>query len=194
MTDKKTLRSEYKKIRAGLGAEHRATAAHTITERVLELEEVKQADNVLVFVSTGTEVATEELTDRLLAAGKRVAVPKTMDTPSDMLFFYINGREELQLGKYNIYEPQYNSDKLCKTNSSTVIIVPGLAFDHSLARLGYGGGYYDKYMSLNEYKAAVGVCYDEQLMDEECIKCDSNDIRLDIIVSDKRVIKRKTEA
>lgn len=160
----------------------------------------KEASCVLSFVSYGTEIKTNQLLDIILNENKMLCLPRTEN--EKMEFYYINSDEDFseqtEIGEYGITVPKSNQDKL-DINSipdKTLIIIPGLAFDERGNRLGKGKGYYDKFLaellSTSEKKKILGIvgyCYDFQIIDK--VITEPNDIPVDYIISDKRIVKSK---
>lgn len=160
----------------------------------------KKASCVLSFVSYGTEIKTNQLLDIILNENKMLCLPRTEN--EKMEFYYINSDEDFseqtELGEYGITVPKSNQDKL-DINSipdKTLIIIPGLAFDEQGNRLGKGKGYYDKFLaelfSTSEKEKILGIvgyCYDFQIIDK--VITEPNDIPVDYIISDKRIVKSK---
>ena len=158
----------------------------------------KEASCVLSFVSYGTEIKTNQLLDIILNENKMLCLPRTEN--EKMEFYYINSDEDFseqtEIGEYGITVPKSNQDKL-DINSipdKTLIIIPGLAFDERGNRLGKGKGYYDKFLaellSTSEKKKILGIvgyCYDFQIIDK--VITEPNDIPVDYIISDKRIVK-----
>lgn len=189
--DKKELRKIYKAKRNSLEKSYIYSASKTIAEKLTADIQANKYDKALIFVSTGSEVDTACLIDRLLSLKDiEVAVPLTLSTPHDMEFITINSKDELRLGRYGIYEPNYNKEKICIPTENSVIYVPGLLYDIYGTRIGYGGGYYDKYLASHSYCSAIGICFDMQITDT-LINKDENDICLDKIISDRRIINVK---
>ena len=89
--------------------------------------------------------------------------------------------------KYGILEPVFNEENIVNSNESTFIIVPALVLDNNKNRMGYGGGFYDKYLSENRYLCSVGVAYDFQIV--ENVPTEKNDVPLDIIVTNRGIVK-----
>ena len=158
----------------------------------------KKASCVLSFVSYGTEIKTNQLLDIILNENKMLCLPRTEN--EKMEFYYINSDEDFseqtEIGEYGITVPKSNQDKL-DINSipdKTLIIIPGLAFDERGNRLGKGKGYYDKFLaellSTSEKEKILGIvgyCYDFQIIDK--VITEPNDIPVDYIISDKRIVK-----
>jgi len=160
----------------------------------------KKASCVLSFVSYGTEIKTNQLLDIILNENKMLCLPRTEN--EKMEFYYINSDEDFseqtEIGEYGITVPKSNQDKLDLNSipDKTLIIIPGLAFDERGNRLGKGKGYYDKFLaellSTSEKEKILGIvgyCYDFQIIDK--VITEPNDIPVDYIISDKRIVKSK---
>lgn len=160
----------------------------------------KKASCVLSFVSYGTEIKTNQLLDIILNENKMLCLPRTEN--EKMEFYYINSDEDFseqtEIGEYGITVPKFNQDKLDLNSipDKTLIIIPGLAFDERGNRLGKGKGYYDKFLaellSTSEKEKILGIvgyCYDFQIIDK--VITEPNDIPVDYIISDKRIVKSK---
>ena len=147
----------------------------------------KQAKQVLLYASYGSEVSTGLLIDAALAAGKEVFLPKVLG--DQMEFFRITDRAELAPGYQHIWEPPGQTKRFLPDASiPTLLTAPGLAFDRSGARIGYGKGFYDRY--LGKIPAAdrpylVGLCFSCQLF-ERLDGQKPHDINMDLIVTERR--------
>ena len=123
-----------------------------------------------------------------IGAGKNVAVPRIYieDENKVMYFYRINNLDELMPGFYGIPEPD-ESHTIPYEPKDALVIVPGLVFDKNMYRIGYGGGFYDKYLSeqgRKNYKK-LAVAFDFQVLKEEYIETDANDIPVDMIITEK---------
>ncbi|MDO5291830.1 MAG: 5-formyltetrahydrofolate cyclo-ligase [bacterium] len=141
-------------------------ASKEIRDNLFTCSYYKNATALYTFVSYNQEVDTKEIIKRAIADGKRVAVPKVQG--KEIEFIYISSLEELKEGYQHILEP-INNDWADPTKEiSPLMLMPGLAFDHAGNRIGYGGGFYDrylkKYQSASFYKCALG--YEFQLFDQ----------------------------
>ena len=145
---------------------------------LLRKEAILKRKNILIYVSKEDEVDTINLILELFKLKKNIYVPKV---EKDIINFYqINSLFDLKLGKFNILEP---ISKIKITNyQDSVIIVPGLLFDLNNNRLGYGGGYYDKFLQdKNIYK--IGICYSFFKIDK--INSEKHDIKMDLIITEE---------
>lgn len=188
MADKKLIRSSIRKLRDSMTEDERSVKSAKITDNVTGTPEYKAARDILIYVSTGSEADTTELIKRCFEDKKNVYVPKVYG--KDMRFIGIGSLGELESGYYGIMEPVSDEPVWEKssmdTYNDTLCIMPGLAFDREFNRIGYGGGFYDKFLEKAQvYKMAV--CYDCQIV--ECIDAQDTDIKPDMIVTDMEVIK-----
>lgn len=180
---KQEIREEMKKRRNAFTGAERAEADRKIRQNLLELEVVKKAANYFSFVSYGTEVDTMELISLLLRQKKRVAVPRVKGREMD--FYQISSLEQMKPGYQGILEPCFGHRV---RGENGVMLLPGLAFDERRHRVGYGGGFYDRYLATKagEKLTTVAIAYDFQLV--EHIVAESFDRTPDILVTDRRII------
>lgn len=133
---------------------------------LLILNNIKASDiynkitDAFVYVSSEIEVDTRSLIEVMLSDGIRVAVPVSHPRDCSMSFYYINSLGELKEGIYGILEPDENEAKKANFNEKTVCFVPALSFDKKGFRLGFGKGYYDRFLSSFS-GVTVGLCYEE---------------------------------
>lgn len=180
-SEKKALRQKYKKIREDI--KNRDLSDRCITQAVLESEAYKNADRLYIYWSVASEAHTHKIISQALDDGKFVALPKCEDTNGNMLFYYIASLADLSEGMYGIAEPtstrradDFTSDSLC--------IVPALSFDRYGYRLGYGKGYYDRFLS--SFKGvSMGLCYDECLSKK--LPVDAYDKKVNYIVTNTKI-------
>ena len=181
--NKKALRTCLKAKRAELGSDFRQKADKEILENLLSLSEIQNAKKVLCFVSTESEIDTKKLINLLIEMQKTIAVPKCIDKNGIMKFYEIASLDSLERNSFGILEPSEINCKELSDFSQSVCIVPALAFDKNGQRIGYGKGYYDRFLAhYNQTK--IGICYDEFLLDS--IICDKNDIAVDKVVTQSK--------
>lgn len=156
LTEKTALRRTFKTLRAAI--ENRIEAQERMTKRLLQHPDFLQADQVFCFVSFGSEPDTHAFLNACFAKGTPVAVPRCFADGS-MLFYRIESLDVLQPSPpYGIPEPRADSEE-AKASAHTFCVVPGLAFDDQGYRLGYGGGFYDRFLSDFPGRTA-GLCFD----------------------------------
>lgn len=187
---KKQLRKAMLQKRKELSESETAVKNFAITEKLLSLAKVQSAELILPFVSAKGEVGTREFIARCFDAGKTVAVPRCIDD-SNMEFCVIHTFDDLEKGMYGIDEPKEYCEVIKAENAeNSVLIVPALCFDTKGYRLGYGKGYYDRFIS--RYSGfTVGVCYSEFITDD--IPIDEYDRCVDIVITEKQKGKKDGE-
>lgn len=156
--EKTKLRNKAKQIRLDMGAEKKTAADIKICNRLTALWTFRQADSIFIYMSTPIEVDTLEIIKKAWSFGKTVAVPKCIDNTRDMEFFEITSFEELERGTFGVLEPDVNRCKKAVADSNTLCIVPALMIDEEGYRLGYGKGYYDRFLSKFPGRI-IGICY-----------------------------------
>ncbi len=183
MDEKKELRRKFSALRKELKTEVRD---RIICARVLSNENVMNADVVLLYASFRSEVNTWELAEQLLMKKKTVAFPRCGEN-GDMTFHIVGGLSQLRdavPGKYDICEPDSSLPQPEVTGKS-VCIVPGLAFTENGGRLGYGGGYYDRF--LEEFPGVkIALAYEGMIAEE--LPLMPHDMKSDIIVTEERTV------
>lgn len=146
-----------------------------------------QAKSLYCYVSYNQEVMTKPLITKALELGKKVAVPKVIG--DDIEFFYIQSLEELGKGYQGIEEPMGDVGELTKAeDEEALMILPGLAFDESCNRVGYGGGYYDRYLSKHEehHFKKLALAFDFQVV--HSLEMEACDWKVDGILTEQRKI------
>lgn len=152
------LRANFRKYRERLAPEQKLKMDSAIQARLLAMKEYAQADTVFTYVSKPIEVDTIGLISAAFLNHKKVAVPRCVPGTRDMEFYYISSIEELEPGTFGVLEPNPEKSMLVTDFNSGICIVPGLSFDAQGYRLGYGKGYYDRF--LNDFKGIkAGLCY-----------------------------------
>ncbi len=158
-----------------------------IRQRLLALPEFNIAKTILFYASFKTEVDTISIIEESLKSGKAVLVPKVDKANHILRIYEIKGLKEISPGYMGIPEPSLSSDRLREINDVDLVIVPGVGFDRSGNRLGYGAGYYDILLSrIRGIVPIVALAYTEQLLDS--IPSQKHDIKVDMIVTDEQVI------
>ena len=152
------LRNFYRSIRQKLSVQDKLSLDQKVFERVLRLNQYATAQLLLVYVSTAIEVDTKMLIEKALEDGKRVGVPRCVPGTREMEFYEIHSLDELEPGTFGVLEPNPNPEKLLPQDPGGLCIIPGLCFDNFGYRLGYGKGYYDRFLS-GYTGVTVGICY-----------------------------------
>lgn len=153
------LRDKFKAIRLGYSPEQKAKLDNDIIGRLMRTYQYKNASTILCYVSTPLEVDTRLLIKKALDDGKRVAVPKCKPETTTMDFYLITSFEDLEKGTFGVLEPIQSRCEIFRGDEG-ICIVPGLCFDHFGYRLGYGKGYYDRFLT-NYSQTKIGICYND---------------------------------
>ncbi|MDO5402917.1 MAG: 5-formyltetrahydrofolate cyclo-ligase [Eubacteriales bacterium] len=186
--DKKSIRELIKEKKSLLTQEDIALKSRKIMGTIMQLDQYKSSDKVFTYVNFNEEVVTSGLIVESLNNKKKVFVPKVFKGEKNFMeFVEIHDLSELREGYYGVMEPQAGLD--AKTDiREGLFIMPGLAFDRNFHRIGYGGGFYDRFLSRPHKFDMVAVAFDFQLMDN--IPFEEHDLRPEIIVTDNEVLVR----
>lgn len=176
--DKNSLRHTMAARRDSLEAAARILAGRHLLEKLKEMKEFQDSKWIYLYASYGSEVPAWEVLDYCLATRKKTALPRVLDR-GKMEFYQISKREDLKEGFRGILEPQAGCPLV---REAGLMILPGLAFDNKGGRLGYGGGYYDRYLSMkgDEHYIKIGACYTFQIIPS--VPQDALDVKLDFIL------------
>lgn len=178
--DKSTIRPYLLKARSEIPEQIRKEKSKRIMEGVLNLPEIKEARTIFTYVSFGSEVETTELIESLISLGKRVGVPLCNTEDHTIKALEIKGLDELKVKSYGILEPDGKATEISK-DQIDVIIVPGAGFDREGYRIGYGGGYYDRF--LDGFSGfSLGLAFKESMV--ECLPQEDHDMRVDFVITD----------
>lgn len=180
---KQSIREESRKRRTEMDPEIRNERNKRIAENVRRLHQYAPASTLLIYVSTPIEVDTKLIIENAWADGKKVAVPRCIPETRLMEFHYITSFDDLKPGTFGVLEPD-ESLPVVSDFSGCLMIVPAMQFDISGYRLGYGKGYYDRYMSRFTGISA-GLCYGEEL--RRHMYHGRYDKPVDIIVTDRYI-------
>lgn len=178
---KHDMRLRYCAIRAALP--DRAAKSAMIAERLFASEAYKSASEIFTYASFGAEADTRDIISRALADGKVVAVPYARG--GVMRFYRIYNLSELRVSKIGVPEPVPRPERLVTCGPGTLLLVPGITMGKNMHRIGYGGGYYDGYLSLAENKPflSVGVCFAAQVAEE--VAAEAWDAALDAVLTEE---------
>ena len=155
-----------------------------IFERFTSSDLYKNAGTLFIYCSTKAEIDTDRITGKAFSDGKRVCVP-VCGEGRKMSFFEIKPDEPLNPGPIGIRIPDITGKTPAAADEKTLVVTPGLVFDLSGNRIGYGGGFYDVFLSGGKYRT-VGLCYDELLC--ERIETEPNDLPVQYLITDKRLL------
>lgn len=188
-TQKKEARKELSSLRNALGEDYRKKSDRLIFDAVVNSEAYMKSKVVLAYYPIKSEVQILPMISRAIEDGKSVAFPVSNTKDYTLTFRYISNLSELKSGAYSILEPPAESAEF-NGEGPAVCIVPALAFDKRGMRIGYGKGFYDRFLT-NFSGITMGICYSRLLV--ELLPCENTDIPVDIIITEKgeQVINEK---
>lgn len=180
---KAELRRRMRLAREAIPADDRARIAEIVAERLLALPEATSARTVLLFYSFGSEVATGGMAARIRAEGKRLLLPYVEE--DGMEAAEVREDDELIRAPYGAREPARRVP--VDPSEVDLVVAPGLAFDRGGHRLGYGGGFYDRYLArLRPETVRVGIGFAVQVVD--WVPAGPGDQRVDLVVTEAGVL------
>jgi 5-formyltetrahydrofolate cyclo-ligase len=187
---KEDIRKKILSLRDSITEEEMNSKSEKIREKLFNLPEFKKAKVILFYVSKGSEVKTEGMIKLALKSGKRVVVPISDVKQKKLILSELKDFDkELEPGTFKILEPKKEFFRPISPDNIDFIIVPGIAFDKNGNRIGYGMGFYDKFLSsLKKHIPVIGLAYEFQVVDN--IPATDKDVTVDKILTEKRVIEK----
>lgn len=181
---KNDLREKYKIIRNSIDEASRREHSDKICRRICALSCVKCAQAIMNYSAVRSEVITDKISDYVLSVGKTLLLPVTDMHTQTMHASVAANLSCVAAGGYGISEPVDKA--VFDGRRIDVVIVPGLVYNRRGFRIGYGKGYYDKFLSAYPSAVKIGAAYSAQLCRESFDQ--AHDIRVDIIVTENEVI------
>lgn len=185
---KNQIRGQIKSQRLALASQQIDEASRVISQKLVTLERFKASSIIFLYAAKKEEVQTRYVFDLAKNMNKQIAFPKVCNKTKTMSFYLVDNLDELVTNTYGrmvLDEPDPSKHLAIIPNNETVMIAPGLVFDYNKNRIGYGGGFYDKY--LDKYPVyVIGVCFEIQIV--ETSQSEPFDKPVDLIVSEKQII------
>lgn len=185
--EKNEFRKRVKEQRQRLTPSQENAWNKDICSNLLGLNEIRRSFCIYCYISFHHEAGTGQLIEALLEMGKYVAVPKVVG--KELEFFSITGNKDLEEGVMGIMEPKPSCLKI--EDALAPVIVPGIAFDKKGHRIGYGGGYYDRFFNREPGHKRLAIAYDFQVFD--VIPAQPHDKGMSFIITPKG-LKRSEDA
>jgi len=160
-----------------------------IFQNLFKLDEIKKAKTVMAYLDFNNEVKTDSIINYLLSKKQKAVVPISIVEERKLFLSEIKDIEtEVSIGTYGIREPKSEFIRPINSQDIDIVIVPAVAYDTNGYRLGYGGGYYDRFLdSLRDDCITIGIAFEIQIFDE--VPKEDHDAQLDYIITEKRIIK-----
>jgi 5-formyltetrahydrofolate cyclo-ligase len=174
--DKKELRAMIRAQKRAMTEQEIESKSQRLTELFLATDAYRQAKTIYGYLPYNQEVRTEALLEQALRDGKRVAVPKCYG--DEMRFIYLDDLSKVEKGYCGIPEPV--ADEPLGDDPTALVLMPGLAFDEEGHRIGYGGGFYDKFLMQEPEHPTLALCYDFQMLPE--LHTEEFDIPVDRVI------------
>ena len=174
--DKKELRRSIRDRKRAMTEEEIVSRSEALGRLFIASEAYKNAKTIYGYLPYNQEVRTTPMLEQALRDGKRVAVPKVFG--DEMKFLYLDDLSRVELGYCNIPEPMDDGPEA--DDPTALVLMPGLAFDPQGHRIGYGGGFYDKFLSSEPTHPTLALCYDFQMLPE--LHTEEFDIPVDRVI------------
>lgn len=174
--DKQALRKEIRDKKRAMTEAEIVAASQRLAELFVASEAYRQAKTIYGYLPYNQEVRTVPMLQQALADGKRVAVPKCYG--DEMRFIYLEDLSQVEKGYCGIPEPI--ADEPVADDATALVLMPGLAFDPQGHRMGYGGGFYDKFLEKEPNHPTIALCYGFQML--EHLETEAHDIPVDTVL------------
>lgn len=160
--NKRELRRQIREQKRAMTPEEIESASEKLKELFLATDQYRRAKTVYGYLPYNQEVRTVPILEQALADGKQVAVPKVYG--DEMRFIYLNDLTRVAVSDFGIPEPV--EDGPVADDPTALVLMPGLAFDKEGHRIGYGGGFYDKFLAEEPEHPTIALCYTFQVVNE----------------------------
>jgi len=183
-SEKIALRKVFLEKRDSTSFDMTKIASKKIAEKLKKIDVFKNADSIACYYSIGSEVSTQEIIQELLSNGKQVSLPRVVD--DELYFHQITDIKNLEIGSFGIMEPKENTPV---TKKIDVILVPTVAVSRDGTRLGYGHGYYDRFLA-NTKANTISLTYSKQIL--KSIPSSNEDVKMQWVVTEDEFFKTST--
>ncbi|MBE0478478.1 5-formyltetrahydrofolate cyclo-ligase [Candidatus Aerophobetes bacterium] len=186
---KKVTRRSALHTRRSLSSEQIEEKSEKIRENLFKIPVFKRSNMILFYISLPEEVQTYRMIADSLKVGKRVAVPVVDLVKKEIIPFEIkNPQVKLESGPFDVPEPVNDERYPLSLKEIELVIVPGVAFDAQGGRVGFGGGFYDRFLEkLSSRVIPVALAFECQIVDK--VPCDEHDMAVDYIITEKKIVR-----
>lgn len=174
--DKKELRRSIRERKRAMTEEEIATRSAALGKVFADSQLYREAKTIYGYLPYNQEVRTVPMLEQALLDGKKVAVPKVVG--DEMVFIYLSDLTQVEKGYAGIPEPI--ADEPVANDETALVLMPGLAFDREGHRIGYGGGFYDKFLEREPKHPTLALCYEFQML--EHLETEEHDIPVDCVL------------
>ena len=174
--DKKELRRQIREQKRAMSEEEIVAASERLGELFLNCPQYKDAKTIYGYLPYNQEVRTVPMLEQAMKDGKRVAVPKCYG--DEMKFLWMEDLSKVEKGYANIPEPV--ADEPVAQDPTALVLMPGMAFTRDGKRMGYGGGFYDKFLAAEPDHPTVALCYAFQMVED--LPTEDYDIPVDCVL------------
>ncbi len=189
---KKEIRKEILQKRDALSKEDRIEKSRRVVERLFQTEAYQKAERVLCYISFRSEVMTGLIAARCYQDGKQFYAPKIIE--GDMLFYPVLPYEEMERNSMGILESvSLDKEPYRTSRESDLMILPGTVFDREGNRVGYGGGYYDRFLSKGFSGSTIALAYECQIVPSGSFEVEPTDIRPEMILTEETTFETYPE-
>lgn len=183
--EKAILRDHYRELRRGLSQKEKSASDAALAAQFIQSEYYRQCRRLFLYISLPAEVDTAPILQTAWRDGKEVAAPVCLPETHRMVFYRIGGEDDLVCGHYGIREPDSRRCAPLVPDKDSLCLVPGFAFDVNGCRLGYGGGYYDRFL-VDFPGKTVGLCREKWLA--EHLPADCYDLPVQAVVMENSIL------
>ena len=177
---KNQIRKEYLQVRKEI--HFKEEKAKSIVQKVIAHPDYQKARVVALYRSMSSEVNTNELIRHALENGKIVVLPRVEN--EELVFYQItSSTEKLIKSRFGVEEPEAKDNMRVSKDRIDLVIVPGVCFDIEKSRMGFGKGYYDRFLK-DMVAMKIGICFEEQVIKEELLPVSEYDVRMDQLITD----------
>lgn len=174
--DKVQLRREIREKKRAMSEAEIESKSARLGEKFAACDAYRKADTIYGYLPYNQEVRTVPMLERAIKEGKRVAVPKVIG--DEMRFIYMTDLSKVEKGYAGIPEPI--ADGPVADDPTALVLMPGLTFDPQGHRIGYGGGFYDRFLAAEPQHPTVALCYDFQML--PLLETEEFDIPVDLVL------------
>ncbi len=187
MTDKKHIRKTILAVRNALPPQHIESMSRRIRENFIRLHEAAHCTVLMAFLNFGTEVITDYIIEWAWREGKRVVAPLCQPETKRLFLSEITSFDDVEPGYFGVREPRKHLLKPVEKRQVDLILVPAVAFDRKGGRVGYGGGYYDRFLlDIDKAVPKIGLVFACQIIG--AVPTDGYDLPVDKIITEEETI------